>query len=139
MLQHHPSLLCGKYLKKVLMCPFQLMHSDMQNGTDLLRRQKKETKQMSSCVPLNWDWGCMGGGYVSVVGRFCLISVCVCLCLCAGKGLSRCAQTCTYAYMHVHVCICNYQLLQTLPSHNYLPLSYAHPHKHTVLILNAWG
>lgn len=129
-LLHYPSaVLCGKYLNEVpvlVMCPLQPKRSDMQNGTDLLRRQKKETKQMSNCVPLNWDWGRRGGGLLvswGVYAKFMCVSVSV-----RWQGLmraSRCVKTHVSVLMRVRmcVCVCNYQLHQTLLCHNYLPLS----------------
>lgn len=65
LLHHHPSLLCGKYLNEIpvlVMCPFQLMHSDMLNGTDLLMRQRR---RQSKCHTV-FHWTGTGGATVGV-------------------------------------------------------------------------
>lgn len=81
---------------------------------------------MSNCVPLNWDWGCRGGGLLVSWGVY---AKCMCVCVCALARAYVCKQMCANKHVSVLmrvrmcVCICNYQLHQTLLCLNYLSLS----------------
>lgn len=111
---HHPSsLLCGKYLNEVpvlVMCPLQPMRSDMQNGNDLLKRQKKRDKANVKLCSCELRPGCRGGGllvswggyakFMCARARACVCGLnvqadvrkltLVCLCMCA------CVYVCLY-------------------------------------------
>lgn len=116
------SVLWKRYLKKVrviAMCVLQLNCSDMQIGTDLLRRQKKkETKQMSNSAPLNW-----GPGVQEWVGRDWLVG-------CTGLMYSsKCAKTHISALIHVWMCECVfiYAIMSFFRHHHVTASSFCHP------------
>lgn len=73
---HHPSSLLGcKYLNEVpvfVMCPLQPVRSDMQNGNDLLWRQKGNKANVKLCSPeLGLRLWVQGWGHVGVMRRLC--------------------------------------------------------------------
>lgn len=107
---HHPSsLLCGKYLNEVpvlVMCPLQPMRSDMQNGNDLLKRQKKRDKANVKLCSCELRPGCRGGGLLVSWGGYAKF-MCARARACVWfKRASRCAQTHISVLMHVCLCVC---------------------------------
>lgn len=153
-LLHYPSaVLCGKYLNEVpvlVMCPLQPIRSDMQNGTDLLRRQKK---RQSKCQTV-FLWTGTGGAGVGACwcrGEF-MLNVCVCVSV-LWQGLmcaSRCVQTNTLAYLCVCACVFVYAIISFIRHYFVSTISPCQPNNppknthntHTQvswgLILNAW-